>query len=114
MIKKRRCARARAVRLPPMLRPFFWDYDFARLTWDADRDLIIGRVLAVGDGNSLRWLRRRLPDGELRAWLVHRRGAGLSNRHLRFWELILGLPHRTVNAWLAQPGRKAWEERNRA
>ena len=100
-------------KLPQSLRPFFWDYDFARLSWKADRDLIIGRILAVGDWNSLRWLHRRLPDAELRAWLVQRRGAGLSNRHLRFWELILDLPRRQVNAWMAQPGRQAWEGRNR-
>ncbi len=103
----------RSARLPRSLRPFFWDYDFARLTWAGDRDLIIARLLAVGNWNSLRWLRRRLPDAELRAWLMHRRGAGLSNRHLRFWELILGLPRRQVNAWLADPARQIWEGRNR-
>lgn len=103
-----------AMKLPRSLRPFFWDYDFARLSWKADRDLIIGRILAVGNWDSLRWLRRRLPDAALREWLQRRRGAGLSNRQLRFWELILELPRREVNAWLAQPGRKIWEGRNRA
>jgi hypothetical protein len=101
------------VRLPKTLRRFFWDYDFARLSWAEDRDLIIARILAVGDWKSIRWLRRRLPDEELRQWLQRRRGAGLSSRHLRFWELILELPRREVNAWLAQPGRQAWEGRNR-
>jgi hypothetical protein len=110
MKKQRRPA---ATKLPRTLRPFFWDYDFGRLSWKADRDLVIARILAVGNWDSLRWLRRRLPDPELRDWLIQRRGAGLSNRHLRFWELILGLPHRQVNAWLAQPGRQAWEGRNR-
>jgi hypothetical protein len=114
MKQQRRRARAASVRLPRTLRPLFWDYDFARLSWEADRDLVIARVLAVGGWDSLRWLQRRLPDHELRAWLEHRRGAGLSNRQLRFWELILGLPHRQVNVWLAQPGRKAWEGRNSA
>jgi hypothetical protein len=100
-------------RLPRRLRRFFWDYDFARLSWKADRDLVIGRILAVGDWESLRWLRRRVSDPDLRAWLEYRRGAGLSNRHLRFFELILRIEHHTVNAWLAQPGRMPWEERNR-
>ena len=102
-----------AAKLPRSLRPSFWDYDFARLNWAADRDLIIGRILAVGNWDSLRWLRRRLPDAELRSWLEHRRGAGLSNRQLRYWELMLKLPRRIVNAWLAQPGRQVWEGRNR-
>lgn len=111
MKARRRAATPR--RLPRALRRYFWDYDFARLSWKEDRDLIIARILAVGDWDAHRWLRRRLPDAELRAWLMKRRGAGLSNRHLRFWELILDLPHREVNAWLAQPGRQAWEGRNR-
>jgi hypothetical protein len=105
--------RRRAVpdRLPTRLRPFFWDHEFARLSWKADRDLIIGRILAAGDWESLRWLRRRLRDDALREWLAHRRGAGLSAQQLRYWELILDLPRRTVNAWLAEPGRQDWEER---
>ena len=57
------------------LRPFFLDYDFARLSWAADRDLIIGRILAVGSWDSLRWPRRRVPDAELRSWLIRRRAA---------------------------------------
>ncbi len=75
--------------------------------------LIIGGLTAIWNWDSLRWLRRRLPDAELRIWLEHRRGAGLSNRHLRYWELILELPHRHVNSWLAQSGRRIWEDRNR-
>ncbi len=109
MKKKQRPAAS--TRLPRTLRKFFWDYDFARLSWKADRDLIIARILAVGNWESLRWLRRRLPDAELRDWLVRRRGAGLSNRHLRYWELMLGLPRRQVNVWLAEPARKIWEGR---
>jgi hypothetical protein len=105
--------RSHSSRLPRTLRRFFWEYNFADLSWKADRDLIIGRILAVGNWESLRWLRRRVPDEELRAWIIRRRGAGLSNRHLRYWELILDIPHRTVNAWLAHPARQIWEGRNR-
>jgi hypothetical protein len=103
--------RAELDRLPTRLRPLFWDHEFTRLSWKADRDMIIGRILAAGDWESLRWLRRRLPDRVLRDWLKQRRGAGLSARQLRYWELILDLPRRTVNGWLADPGRKVWEER---
>lgn len=105
-MKKRRPAR-----LPRRLRRFFWEYDFGRLSWAADRDLVIARILAVGDWESLRWLRRRVSNDELAQWIVQRRGAGLSNRHLRFFELILDLPHREVNTWLADPARKIWEAR---
>ena len=63
-MNKQQRPRAESNRLPRTLRPFFWDYDFARLSWKADRDLIIARLLAVGNWGSLRWLRRRLPDSE--------------------------------------------------
>lgn len=100
-----------SARLRPALRPLFWDHDFRRLNWEADRDLIVGRVLAAGDWSAVRWLYRRLGAAALRRWLVRRRGAGLSPRQLRFWETILHLPHRQVNAWLARPDRQTWDRR---
>jgi hypothetical protein len=100
--------------LPRRLRPLFWDYDFARLSWKADTDLIIARVLAVGDWESVRWLLRVLSRPALREWLERRRGAGLSARQLRFWQVILGLPRRQVDSWLADPGRQVWEGRRHA
>jgi hypothetical protein len=103
-----------SVRLPRRLRPLFWDHDFARLTWEADADLIVGRILAAGDWEAVLWLLGVLPKPDLRVWLEGRRGAGLSARQLRFWELILGLPHRRVNTWLADPARGVWEGRRHA
>jgi hypothetical protein len=99
-MKRPHLAGAVPVRLSRRLRPLFWDHDFARLTWDADADLIIGRILAAGDWQAVRWLRGLLPDPALRDWLERRRGAGLSARQLRFWELVLELPRRQVNRWL--------------
>jgi len=106
-----RAPRSSPPRLPRMLRPLFWDHDFDVLNWKQDRDLIVARVLASGSWNVVRWLRRRLGDEALREWLQQRRGAGLSPRQLRFWELILELPHRQVNAWLAAPERTVWDRR---
>jgi hypothetical protein len=99
--------------LPAMLRALFWDYDFKALTWENDRNLIIARVLASGGWDAVTWLRSHLGDRALRDWIERRQGRGLSPQQLRFWELILGLPHRQVNAWLATEGRKIWEKRAR-
>jgi len=93
------------------LRPLFWDYNIQRLRWDKDRDLIISRILSHGDWQSLKWLRARVDSVVLKNWLLHRRGAGLSSRQLRFWELILELPRREVNEWLKNEGRTVWERR---
>ena len=48
-MKRPRSAAAVPVRLSRRLRSLFWDHDFAELTWEADSDLIIGRILAAGD-----------------------------------------------------------------
>ena len=97
--------------LPALLRPLFWDYDFKTLTWDDDRDLIIARVLVSGTWEAITWLRVRLRDQALREWIERRRGRGLSPRQLRFWEVMLDLPHRQVNTWLRAEGREIWEQR---
>jgi hypothetical protein len=100
--------------LPRRLRPLFWEYDFARLRWTKDADLIMGRILMSGDWEAMQWLRRRVAPSALREWIQRRRGRGLSARQLRFWELILGLPRREVNDWLRDPARRLWEERQQA
>jgi hypothetical protein len=98
-------------RLRPALRPLFWDHDLAKLDWNADHDLVVGRILAAGPWDAVRWLYHRLGPAVLRQWLVRRRGSGLSPRQLRFWETVLHISRRQVNAWLAQPARQTWGHR---
>ena len=105
------CAAPASTPLPEFLRPLFWDYDFDELTWEEDRDLVIARVLADGPWSAVTWLRSQLGDAELRRWIEARQGRGLSPQQLRFWELILDLPHRRVNTWLATPDRQTWDGR---
>lgn len=103
-----------APRLPAILRSLFWDQDYQKLTWERDADLITARVLASGGWHAVMWLREQMGDQALRQWLVRRQGAGLSPAQLRFWELVLELPHRQVNGWLAAPGRAIWDQRRHA
>ena len=98
-------------RLPEGLGPLFWDYDFGRLRWLRDRDLVTRRLLESGGLREFCWLRRRLGDRELRDWLIQHEGAGLSPQRLRFMELILGLPHKRVTSWLQSDSRKVWDKR---
>jgi hypothetical protein len=98
-------------KLPAMLEPHFWDYEFEALTWKSDWDLIIGRVLTSGTWEAVTWLRSRVGDQAIREWILNHQGRGLSPQQLRFWELILGLPHHQVNIWLKAEGRKIWEKR---
>lgn len=108
-MKKSRAARAQA--LPNRLRGFFWEHAFDALSWPEDRDLVVARILSAGDWDAVRWLRRRLGDAALRCWLVERKGAGLDARRLRFWQLVLDLPDRTVSRWLRSEARRAWDGR---
>lgn len=103
--------RSKFPKLPEKLRPLFWDYDFYSLTWEYDQDLIIARILAAGDWKTVTWLRERMDDCRLRTWIEQRCGRGLDTRRLRFWALILELPSRQVNVWVASPERRVWEGR---
>ena len=98
-------------KLPRILRTLFWDYNFNALTWEEDRDLIISRILTSGNWDAVTWLRSRAGDQSLREWIERYQGDGLSPHKLRFWEIILGLPHRQVNVWISSERRKVWEKR---
>jgi hypothetical protein len=112
-MKRQNSRSVRTGKLPASLRALFWDCDFGVLTWENDRDLITARVLASGTWDAVTWLRSRLGDHTLRDWIKRHQGRGLSPQQLRFWELILGLSHRQVNAWLAAEGRQIWDKRAR-
>jgi hypothetical protein len=97
--------------LPSRLRSLFWDYDFNRLRWDTDRDLVTARILSAGEWDDITWLRRRVRDEELRQWILRRQGAGLSPKQLRFWEVILKSTVGLVNQWLDEKHRQIWDRR---
>ena len=97
--------------LPEALRGLFWEYEFDELSWEEDRNLIFKRVLSVGPWDTVLWLRRRAGDAVVRNWIREHRGQWLSRRQLRFWQLILDLPHEEVDAWLEAREPDVWERR---
>jgi hypothetical protein len=99
--------------LPAPVRELFWDFDAKALRWERDRDLIIGRVLASGPWGTVKWLRAKAGDEDLRSWIERHQGRGLSPRQLRFWQLVLGLPARQVDGWLKSDRREIWDRRVR-
>jgi hypothetical protein len=96
------------------LKDLFWDCDGRHVTLASDPDFVVGRVLSAGTWKQVRWLRRRVGDAALARWIRARKGRGLEPRQLRFWQLILHLPKRTVDAWLARPERQTWDRRRHA
>lgn len=104
---------AEKTQLPGSFRQFFWDYDFGSLTWEENHHFIVARILASGDWESITWVRKKVGDAGLRQWIMERQGRGLTPRQLRFWQLILNLPRRDVDAWLAAPERQTWDRRRK-
>ena len=96
---------------PPVVQSLFWEYDVAALDWDADRDLIVRRILTEGAWDAVQWLRDRMGDSALRRWIVAQDGDALSPRQLRFWELILDLPSERVDAWVEARRNSIWGNR---
>ena len=110
-MKTKKSQKKPKTKLPEFLQPFFWDDDFDSLTWEDDREFITARVLSSGDWRALTWLRSRAGDGSLREWIERHEGRGLGPERLRFWQIVLGLPRRQVNIWLAAERQTVWERR---
>ena len=102
---------APAARLPKNLAPFFWDTLFEKLSWEADREFIIRRLLADGSWEAITWMRRQIGDAALRKWLIAHRGRGLNPRQMRFWSLALALPKRQVKSWALASPAEPWSHR---
>ena len=100
-----------ALALPSELEPLFWDVEFAETRWPEHADFVVKRILDQGGLDAIRWVRAAVGDERLVRWLGSRRGAGINRRRLRFFEAILEIPHRRVNAWLRQPERQIWDSR---
>ena len=100
-------------RLPELLRPFFWEHDFERLSWRADRDFIAERILTRGTWPAITWLRKRMGKAGLRDFLLASKGRTLTPRQLRFWQLILDLPEQEVSAWIDAKRGSVWFSRIR-
>jgi hypothetical protein len=73
--------------------------------------MIIGRVLASGPWETVTWLRSAVGDDAIRRWIEEHGGRGLSPRQLRYWQLVLGIPSRRVDAWLQNDRRQVWDRR---
>jgi hypothetical protein len=98
-------------KLPQKLKPYFWEYTFSELTLDSDHELIIRRILTNGSWDALQWLRSKFGDLYLRNWLMTHKGRGLSPRQMRFWELVLNLPHKEVNQWVQDVKSTVWGQK---
>jgi hypothetical protein len=89
----------------------FWEYGERPISLDRDRDFVIDRVLAEGDWESIRWLRREVGADAIRVHLSRTHGRRLSPRQLRLWQVLLDLPAAEIDAWIHDGARRIWDER---
>lgn len=99
------------VDIPESFHHHFPEYDTGNLSWDADRPTIVLRLLQSGGLDAVRWLRGRMSDEELRAFLIDRDGRGISPRRLRFWGLVLDIPRARVDEWIEVARKNPWYRR---
>jgi hypothetical protein len=102
---------AEAVELPAELSSLFWEYEPGALLWPRDQETIARRILESGPWNTVKWLRREMGDAALRDWILEHEGRNLTPRQLRYWQIILDLPKRTVDAWVARERGGVWNRR---
>lgn len=100
--------------LSECLRPLFWDVRFADLSWPANQEYVVGRILQHGGLPAVRWLRGRMPDSDLVAYLVRRQGRGLGARQLRLWQVLLHIPDETARPWIDAARSGPWAHRTTA
>lgn len=99
--------------LPSSVKKLFWDLEPRALRLDRDQEMIIGRILASGPWETVKWLRSVVGEDAIRQWIEKHDGRGLSPRQLRYWQLMLGIPKRAVDAWLRSDRRHIWDRRDR-
>ncbi len=99
------------VGLPECVTRLLWDTEPGSVGLETHRDSLIGRVLAHGEWDAVRWLRASVGDEAIRAWIRTTRARRLSRRQIRLWQILLDLPEHEVEAWLGLPERRVWDER---
>jgi len=95
----------------PLRSALLWDLAPTGLDGGEHESFLVGRVLGHGSIDDIRSLRREIGDASIRAYLVRSRGRRVDRRRLRFLEAILDLERAEVDAWLADPSRRVWDER---
>jgi hypothetical protein len=72
-----------------MLRPLFWDADWASVDFSRNRTAVIERILNLGDQEQLAWLKEHVTCDEIRLVVLSSRR--LSKKTARCWQNYFGL-----------------------
>ena len=78
-------------RIPIGLKPYFQEYDIARLDITRDANLIIQRVLEFGTWDELRWLFETYRSKRIRLFLREHGERLLKPITFNYWRKLLGI-----------------------
>jgi len=85
-------------KIPKGLKPYFQEYDIARLNLARDANLIIQRTLEFGTWDELRWLFETYRSKRIRLFLREHGERGLKPVTFNYWRKLLG-----VRRWKKSP-----------
>lgn len=77
--------------LPASFKPFFWDCDFAALSWNEHARFIAERVLVYGRDDDVRWIEAHADSAFIRDLVATSRVLDAKTRN--YWELVLNGRH---------------------
>lgn len=77
--------------IPAGLKPYFQEYDIARLDIASDANLIIQRVLEFGTWDEIRWLFATYRSKRIRMFLRGYGERGLKPVTFNYWRKLLGI-----------------------
>lgn len=77
--------------IPLSLKPFFQEYDIAKLTPEKDSHTIIERVLQFGNRTEIKWLFNTYSHQMVIDWIKQFGKDKLPQPHLNFWQIVLGI-----------------------
>lgn len=84
--------------IPDGLKPYFQEYDIARLDITRDANLIIQRVLEFGTWDEIRWLFKTYRSKRIRLFLRQYGDRSLKPVTFTYWRKLLG-----VRRWRKSP-----------
>lgn len=84
--------------IPVTLKPYFQEYDIARLDLTRDANLIIQRVLEFGTWDEIRWLFGVYRSKRIRSFLREHGARGLKPVTFNYWRKLL-----EIRRWKRSP-----------
>jgi hypothetical protein len=99
--------------LPPHLYRFFWEYDQQVIDIHKHCELIMARIMARGNWQSMIWLREKYSVKKISNFLFRKGWKVLPPRELNYWALVGGVSDRKRKEllWKARKTNPIWRNR---